>query len=86
MSKKFGTRYYTNEILSLIEDGVLDSHTVLVATLNYLSDDDVKDMAELNEFLADYDNEDNDYDYSNEKFSNDDDYDDDDYDKDDDDY
>lgn len=50
------TRKITNEVLSLIEDGVLDKDTVILACLKYMSEDDVADMAYINGFL--YDEED----------------------------
>jgi hypothetical protein len=55
-------REITNQILDFIEQGILDKDEVIKACLNYMSEDDVRDMAESNEFLpADYDAED-DYD------------------------
>ena len=41
----------TNQLLELIEDGILDPQTVLEACLKYMSEDDVADMAHSNEFL-----------------------------------
>jgi len=49
------TRVNTNKILELIDEGVLDANIVLLAALNYMSDDEVKRFAELNEFLLDDD-------------------------------
>lgn len=45
------TRKYTNMILSMVEDGILDKDTVILACLNYMSESEVQDMAECNEFL-----------------------------------
>jgi len=45
------TRQATNRLLELIEEGALDQHTVLLAALNHMSEDDVADMARRNEFL-----------------------------------
>jgi len=53
-------RKFTNQILEMIEDGILDKDTVILACLNYMSESEVQDMAECNEFLPteDEDNED----------------------------
>ena len=48
-------RIYTNMLLELIEDGMLDKDTVIMACLKYMSEDDVKDMMEANEFIVDED-------------------------------
>ena len=44
-------RKTTNKILELVSDGVLDAETVLAACLASMSERDVYDMAEANEFL-----------------------------------
>jgi hypothetical protein len=44
-------RKYTNELLEMIENGLLDKDTVIMACVKYMSEDDVKDMMEHNEFL-----------------------------------
>jgi hypothetical protein len=46
------TRKVTNQLLELIEEGVLDAETVLKACLSYMSEADVADMAHSNEFLG----------------------------------
>ena len=46
-------RKYTNQILQMVEDGLLDPITVLSVALNWHSDDDVKVMGDANEFLED---------------------------------
>ena len=51
------TRKFTNMILEAIEDGMLDRDTVIMACLKYMSEDDVKDMAEANEFFPDEEEE-----------------------------
>lgn len=48
-------RVYTNMLLELVEDGMLDKDTVIMACLKYMSEDDVKDMMEANEFVVDED-------------------------------
>ena len=45
------SRKVTNEILELIEEGVLDQATVILACLKYMSEDEVADMARDNGFL-----------------------------------
>ncbi len=45
------TRKITNQLLELIENGVLDPQVVLEACLSYMSEADVADMAYVNELL-----------------------------------
>jgi len=45
------TRKVTNQLLEMIEDGILDPQTVLEACLSYMSEADVADMARANELL-----------------------------------
>ena len=57
------TREYTSKLLELIEDGMLDRDTVIMACVKYMSEDDVKDMMEHNEFILEEDeDEDEEYD------------------------
>ena len=44
-------REYTNRILEEIEEGILDAEYVLTACLKYMSEDEVRDMAESNDFF-----------------------------------
>ena len=46
-------RQNTNKILEMVDDGLLDQRTVILACLNYMSEDEVKEMAELNDFFSD---------------------------------
>jgi hypothetical protein len=46
-------REATNRILELVEEGLLDRDTVIMACLKYMSEDDVSDMAHANEFFLD---------------------------------
>lgn len=46
------SRKYTNKLLEMIEEGVLNKDTFIMACINYMSEDDVKDMMECNEFIA----------------------------------
>jgi hypothetical protein len=56
------SREYTNKILDAIEAEMLDKDMVIMACLKYMSEQQVKDMAEANEFLAHEQEEDEDYD------------------------
>jgi len=57
------SREYTSRLLELIEDGMLDRDTVIMACVKYMSEDDVKDMMEHNEFIDEEDEgEDEEYD------------------------
>jgi hypothetical protein len=51
-------RKYTNELYEMIENGLLDKDTVIKACLSYMSENDVKDMAECNEFISQNETED----------------------------
>jgi hypothetical protein len=55
-------REATNRILELVEEGLLDRDTVIMACLKYMSEDDVSDMAHANEFFLDEDEEDEEWD------------------------
>ena len=56
------SREYTSRLLELIEDGMLDRDTVIMACVKYMSEDDVKDMMEHNEFIDEDEDEDEEYD------------------------
>ena len=45
------TRKATNKILEMVEEGVLDKDNVILACLKYMSEDEVADMAHVNEFF-----------------------------------
>lgn len=45
------TRFYTNMLLEMVEDNVLDRDHVIMACLKYMSEDEVQDMMEANEFI-----------------------------------
>lgn len=47
----YRTREATERILEMVEEGLLDKDTVIMACLKYMSEDDVVDMAHLNEFI-----------------------------------
>ena len=52
------TREATTKILEMVEEGILDRDTVIMACLKYMSEDDVADMAHANEFFDEEDYED----------------------------
>ena len=52
------TREYTSLLLDMIEDGLLDRDTVIMACVKYMSEDDVRDMMYANEFVLDTEDED----------------------------
>jgi hypothetical protein len=38
-------------LLEMVDDGILDKDTVIMACVKYMSEDDVKDMMQCNEFI-----------------------------------
>lgn len=50
------SRKYTNILFDMIENGLISQENVIIACLNYMSEDDVKDMMEYNEFIIEEDN------------------------------
>ena len=44
-------RKYTNQLLEMVEDGILDKDNVINAFCSYLSEDGVKDLMECNKFI-----------------------------------
>lgn len=52
------TREFTNKILEAVEEGMLDKDTVIMACLKYMSEDQVRDMAEANCFFEHEEEED----------------------------
>ena len=47
------TRQATNRLLEMVEEGLLDRDTVILACVKYMSEDDVADMCHINEFFYD---------------------------------
>lgn len=45
------TRQYTEQLLEMIEMGILDRDAVIMACVKYMSEDEVQDMMEINEFV-----------------------------------
>ena len=57
------TREYTNKLLEMVEAGVLDRDTVIMACVNYMSERDVEDMMGYNGMIEEeYEDEDEDED------------------------
>ena len=52
-------RKVTNQLIGLVDDGVLSWETVAMACLSYMSEDHVADMADYN-YLIDDENDEND--------------------------
>lgn len=44
-------REYTNKLLEMVEEGLLDKDMVIMACVKYMSEDDVKGMMEANEMI-----------------------------------
>ena len=50
-------RKATDQILEMVEEGILDKDIVIMACLKYMSEDDVADMAHCNEFFLNEEDE-----------------------------
>jgi len=59
-------RKVTNKLLEMMEEGALDPALLARLALGYMSEDDVRDLAESNELLEDEDLEDDDEDEEEE--------------------
>ena len=58
MPKVMHVREATEKLIDLAEEGVLSWEAIARAALNYMSEDEVADMARCNEFIEDEDEED----------------------------
>ena len=47
------SRQYTNKLLEMVEEGILDRDSVIMACVKYMSEDEVRDMMHANEFIED---------------------------------
>ena len=56
------SREYTNKLLEMVEDGLLDRDAVIMACVKYMSESDVQDMMECNEFILEEDEDEEDED------------------------
>jgi hypothetical protein len=52
------TRQATTQLIEMVEQGLLSWEDIAMAALNYMSESDVKDMAECNDFIEVEDDED----------------------------
>ena len=50
-------RQYTSQLLEMIETGLLDKDSVIMACVKYMSEDEVKDMMEMNDFIEEEEDE-----------------------------
>jgi hypothetical protein len=62
------TREFTNKLLEMVDECLLDKDTVIMACVKYMSEDEVKDMMHANEFLIDEDDDE----YCDDRFDHDD--------------
>lgn len=51
------TREYTNKLLEMVEEGILDRDSVIMACVKYMSEDEVRDMMHCNEFIEEEETE-----------------------------
>lgn len=51
-------REYTNKLLEMVEEGVLDKDDVISALVKYMSESEVEDCMRINDFLYEEDEED----------------------------
>lgn len=49
------TRKYATQLLGMIEEGLLNKDDVIMACIKHMSEDEVKDMMHVNEFLIEED-------------------------------
>jgi len=52
------TREYTNKLYEMLEDGLIDKDVLINAFCSYMSEDDIKDLMECNEFIQEEDDDD----------------------------
>jgi hypothetical protein len=45
------SRKYTNQLIEMIDNGLISKDTVITACLSYMSEDEVKDLCESNDFI-----------------------------------
>jgi hypothetical protein len=55
-------REATNRLIEMVEEGLLDRNSVIIACVNYMSEDEVADMCRVNEFFYSDEDEDEDED------------------------
>ena len=47
------SREYTNKLLNGLDEGIYNKDQIIIAFCKYISEDDVKDMMQINELLDD---------------------------------
>ena len=52
------SRQYTRELLEMMDEGLLDPQTLVLACVNYMSEDDVLGMMRANDILLPEEDED----------------------------
>ncbi len=57
MNTEYLTRRATTKLLEMVDEGLLDRDTVIMACVKYMSEDEVADMMHLNAFDEDEDEE-----------------------------
>ena len=45
------SRKYTNHLLDLLDEGILDKDFVILACIKYMAEKDVKEMMHVNDFI-----------------------------------
>jgi hypothetical protein len=61
------TREYSNKLLEMVEQGILDKDLVIMAFVKYMSEDAVEDMMRCNEMIIDEDEENTDEDQAEDE-------------------
>jgi len=62
-------RQYTEQLLEMIEMGILDRDAVIMAAVKYMSEDEVRDMMETNEFVPEAEEDEEDEEDEDEEWS-----------------
>ena len=52
------SRKYTNKLLQMVDDGIVDEDTIMLACLKYMSEHEVEDMMRVNDLLDEDEDED----------------------------
>lgn len=51
------SRKYTNKLLQMVDDGIVDEDTIMLACLKYMSEHEVEDMMRVNDLLLEEEEE-----------------------------
>ena len=54
------SRQYTRKLLEMMDEGLLDPQTLVLACVNYMSEDDVQGMMRANDMLLEEDEDESD--------------------------